>query len=407
MSMSAPLDGVRIVECATYVAAPSGGMGLARLGAEVIRVDPLGGSPDVGRWPLAPSGASLYWAGLNKGKQSVVLDLASPRGRELLAELASAPGPDAGLLLHNRAGRSWLSDETIRARRPDLIHLAVEGRRDGSPALDYTVNARVGLPYLTGDPGSTDVVNHVLPAWDLLTGALAGTALLAALRRRERTGEGAYLRLALEDVAIASVADLGWLAEAQLTGRDRPRQGNHVYGSYGSAMRSRDGGRVFVMAMTGRQWQALQAATGTRAAFDSLSAALGLDLSSEGGRYTNRELISTVLQRWFETRDLTDATASLDEAGALYAPYGTLAGLAESLLTGAEESVTGQADHPGIGPVLTAGSPIRWAGAQEPAPATAPVLGADTATVLSRVLGLRDTQIAALIADGVAAGPLP
>src|SRR5487761_1485601 len=77
----APLAGLRIIEVSSFVAAPLGGMTLAQLGAEVIRVDPLGGAPDTTRWPLAPNGGSLYWAGLNKGKRSVTLDPRSPDGQ--------------------------------------------------------------------------------------------------------------------------------------------------------------------------------------------------------------------------------------------------------------------------------------------------------------------------------------
>lgn len=404
--MTPPLEGVRVVECGSYVAAPSGGMGLARLGAEVIRVDPLGGAPDRGRWPLAPSGASLYWAGLNKGKRSVVLDLGSPRGRELLAALVGAPGDDAGLLLHNRSGRSWLSDQDLRAHRRDLIHLVVQGRRDGSAALDYTVNARTGLPHMTGPAGASGVVNHVLPAWDLLTGSHAATALLAALWRRRRDGQGAFLRIALEDVAIAAVADLGWLTEAQLHG-DRGRDGNFVYGTYGDVLTTRDGGQVLVMAMTDRQWQALLAATGTHAVFDSLTASLALDLSTEDGRYANRRLISAVLGQWFAARSLSEAVSALEGAGALHAPYDTMSGLAAKLQDGRIDSVVAEADQPGIGRVLTSRSPIRWDDLPEPPAAIAPELGADTAHVLSSVLGLTDSEIAALIADGVAGGSPP
>jgi len=399
-----PLTGVRVVECAGYVAGPSGGMALAGMGAEVIRVDPIGGAPDRGRRPLAPSGASLYWAGLNKGKRSVVLDLTSGRGRELLAALVTAPGENCGLLLHNRSGRSWLSDHVLRARRPDLIHLVVQGRRDGTPALDYTVNARTGIPYLTGAASTSGPVNHVLPAWDLLTGAHVATALLAALWRRQRDGAGAHLRVALEDVAIAAVADLGWLAEAQLHG-ERGRDGNFVHGTYGDVLTTRDGGHVVVLAMTGRQWRALQAATGTRAVFDSMSAALAIDLDHEDGRYANRRLISAVLGRWAADRDLADAVSALESAGALHAPYGTVTDLAASLRDG--DGVVSEVEHPGTGPVLTAHSPVRWDDDPPPPAATAPELGADTAVVLSSVLGLTDREIGRLVTDGVAAGPTP
>jgi 2-methylfumaryl-CoA isomerase len=97
------LEGLRILEISSFVAAPLGGMTLAQLGAEVIRVDPIGGAPDVRRWPLAPSGASIYWAGLNKGKRSVTVDLRSVRGGEILARLAA----ETGIVLTNAARPSY------------------------------------------------------------------------------------------------------------------------------------------------------------------------------------------------------------------------------------------------------------------------------------------------------------
>lgn len=95
----APLAGLRILEISSFVAAPLGGMTLAQLGAEVIRIDPLGDAADTTRWPLAPSGASLYWTGLNKGKRSVTLDFHSDEGRLPVAVLRNAvrapPRPDS------------------------------------------------------------------------------------------------------------------------------------------------------------------------------------------------------------------------------------------------------------------------------------------------------------------------
>jgi len=84
-----PLAGLRVVEVSTFVAAPLGGMTLAQLGAEVVRVDPLGGAPDHTRWPLAESGTSLYWTGLNKAKRSIAVDLRSAAGQELVTRLVT------------------------------------------------------------------------------------------------------------------------------------------------------------------------------------------------------------------------------------------------------------------------------------------------------------------------------
>ena len=212
----APLAGLRVIEVSSFVAAPLGGMTLAQLGAEVIRIDPLGGAPDTTRWPLAPNGGSLYWAGLNKGKRSVTLDLRSPGGQRAVADLVASSGPDGGIVLTN-AGYPWLSYDALRDARPDLIHLHITGRHDGSPAVDYTVNAGVGFPLVTGRPRHAGPVNHVLPAWDVACGLYAAVGILAAERHRRRTGAGRAITLALADVALAVTGHLGFLAEGRLS----------------------------------------------------------------------------------------------------------------------------------------------------------------------------------------------
>jgi 2-methylfumaryl-CoA isomerase len=95
------LKGLRIVEGASFVAAPLCGLTFAQLGADVIRFDPIGGGPDFGRWPLAPNGLSFYWEGLNKGKRSIAIDLSSPRGREIAIALVTAPGAGKGCFVTN------------------------------------------------------------------------------------------------------------------------------------------------------------------------------------------------------------------------------------------------------------------------------------------------------------------
>ena len=110
-------------------------MTLAQLGADVIRIDPVGGNIDINRWPLAPGGASLYWASLNKAKRSVCLAVGTPEGQELAAALICADG--CGNLLTNLpAARGWMSHAALSARRPDLITLRLTGNADGSAAID-------------------------------------------------------------------------------------------------------------------------------------------------------------------------------------------------------------------------------------------------------------------------------
>src|SRR3954447_13562088 len=128
------LAGFRLVESSAFVAAPLGGMTLAQLGAEVVRIDNPKGGLDHTRWPLAENGDSLFWAGLNKTKRSVAVDLTSPAGRELVTELIAA----AGNVLTNFPARGSMSYDALREHREDLVMVALTGNRDGSSEVDYT-----------------------------------------------------------------------------------------------------------------------------------------------------------------------------------------------------------------------------------------------------------------------------
>ena len=99
--MTPVLEGLRVVEGSAFVAAPLGGMTLAQLGAEVIRFDAIGGGLDYQRWPVTEEGVSLFWAGLNKGKKSIQVDLRSEAGREIITQLIAQPGTDNGIFLCN------------------------------------------------------------------------------------------------------------------------------------------------------------------------------------------------------------------------------------------------------------------------------------------------------------------
>src|SRR5664280_2694140 len=188
------LTGMRVVEGSAFVAAPLGGMTLAQLGADVIRFDQIGGGLDRARWPLAHDGQSLFWAGLNKGKRSIALDLSTPAGRELAVALVTAPGPDGGLFLTNFPARGWLSYERLCARRTDLVMVALTGNPDGTSEVDYTVNPATGFPLATGPRDYVGPLNSVLPAWDSAVGTWAAGGLLAAERRRTATGQGELVR---------------------------------------------------------------------------------------------------------------------------------------------------------------------------------------------------------------------
>jgi 2-methylfumaryl-CoA isomerase len=406
--MTEILQGMRIIEVAAFVAAPLAGMTLAQMGADVIRVDPIGGGLDHGRWPLAATGQSLYWAGLNKGKRSVTLDLRSERGRSLLEELVAAPGADAGILLTNLGSGAAPSYEALARRRADVVIVQIVGNPDGTPAVDYTVNCAVGFPGITGPSTLLQPVNHVLPAWDVLCGTTAAMAVLAAERQRRVSGRGQCVRIALSDVAMATAGHLGYLAEAQLTGTERGRHGNALYGSFGRDFATRDGRRVMLVAVTARQWSSIVAATELAGAIASIEAERGIDCRREADRWAAREPLFALIEAWMLRRDFGEVRAVLDRHGVLWGPYQSFAELlAEDARCSTANPMFARIDQPGVGPHLAPGSAVSFAGSDRTPVRAAPALGCHTDEVLMELLSLDADECGRLRADGVTVAAEP
>ncbi len=400
------LDGLRIVEGSAFVAAPLGGMTLAQLGAQVIRFDPIGGGLDRGRWPVTTEGRSLFWAGLNKGKRSIQIDLACEAGRELVAALITAPGPDSGLFLTNFPARGFLDYDRLAERRPDLIMVNIVGNHDGTSAVDYTVNPATGFPWATGPRHLSVPFNHLLPAWDAITGALATAGLLAAERARARTGAGQYVQIALSDTAFWMVGNLGKIAEVQINRHERAKDGNYLYGAFGRDFSTKDGHRVMIVALTLRQWRNLVTATGLQDSFDAIARLMNLDLDEEGGRFAARELLGATLKPWVLSRTLQELRETFDEHGVSWGPYQTFTELVEhDPRCSVANPMFAEVNQPGIGTYLMPGSPLAFTGAERLRPARAPVLGEHTDEVLAGVLGLSQAEIGRLHDQGVVAGP--
>ena len=376
-----PLSGVRIVEISSFVAVPLAGMSLAQLGAEVVRLDPVGGAADYRRWPLTDAGESIYWAGLNKGKRSMAVDMRSPEGQRLVQRLIA----EAGVLITNATGRQWHSYPTLSAQRPDLIHLEVLGRGDGSTGVDYTVNAATGFPLVTGPTDHVGPVHHVMPAWDVSCGLYAALAILAALRRRDNTGRGSSIRLPLDDVALATAANLGFLTEAMVNGAQRPRVGNAIYGQYGRDFTSADGASFMVAALTPRHFRDLTELTGTTKAVAAVAEALGADFSDEGQRYEHRDVLNGLFAAWFRTHTAETVTAALESSAVLWERYQSFAEVAAGPRVRANP-LFAPLDQPGIGTYPAPGLPMSVDGVHTPA-AAAPALGQDNETLPAEWLG--------------------
>ena len=396
-----PLAGLRIVELSSYLAAPLGGMTLAQLGADVIRVDPPHGTPDRQRWPLTANGESLYWVGLNKGKRSVGIDMRQPAGRELVTRLVTAPGDGGGILLTNIGDRNLLPFQELVGLRPDLIRVQLHGHPDGRNAVDYTVNAATGFASVTGPEEYTEPINHVLPAWDVACGLYLAIGLLSAERARRLTGAPQNLTIALHDVALATASNLGFLAEAELNGATRPKIGNAVYGTYVRWFHTADQQRVIVAALTERHWRDLVAMTGTGAAFSGLASRLDADFSHEADRYVHRHLLDAVLAPWFAHRTHAQVADAFDHSSVPWSRFSTFSELVDPESADLTANpIMARINQPGIGRHFAAGSPLVFGG-RAVAPRPAPQLGQDTATVLSELLDIDDRELTQLAGDGV------
>lgn len=397
------LSDLSIVEVSSFVASPTVGLYCAQMGAEVIRVDQIGGGLDYDRYMQTAEGRSLAWENLNRAKKSVALDLRSAEGRELCVELARATGQ----LVTNLPEKSFLSHAAVSAGRPGMISVRIMGWHDGRQAMDFTVNAASGYPLMTGpedwDQATAPPVNQVLPAWDFITGAYCAFALMAAVHHRTRTGEGAEVRVPLGDVAIGTVANSGAMAEMLYRGADRPRLGNAIWGALGRDFVSRDGKRFMVAVLTPNQWNAMVSALAIEAPVAALEAETGASFAkSDHNRFVHREALFAIVQEAAGRLDYADVADRLTRAGATFERYRTMHEAANDPVLVTDNPLFGPSPANPSGFAYPAARSFANLGGQAPAdPAPAPYLGQHSEEVLAERLGLSSGAIADLIDRGI------
>jgi 2-methylfumaryl-CoA isomerase len=393
------LPDISVIEVSSFVASPTAGLYLAQMGASVIRVDQIGGGQDFRRWPVTAAGDSLSWENLNRAKQSLALDLTRAEGRELLVELCQRTGN----LITNLPVRGFLAHEKLAAGRADMISVRVMGWPDGAVALDYTANAAVGYPALTGPLDSDAPVNHVLPAWDLLTGAYGAFAMLAAIRRREAGGGGGEVRLPLTDIAMGTAANMGRVAEVLYTGHDRERLGNAVFGTIGRDFVTRDGVRIMLVAINERQWEGLVRALDIGERIAALESALAVRFAGDDSvRFTHRTAIFTIIEQAVGALTHAEASARFDAEGVVHGRYQSmLDAVQDPRLLSENPMFSAGADNPSGFAYPAAGAFATLPTDQRLAAAPAPRNGEHSEAVLTECLGLGSGAIARLIDAGV------
>lgn len=314
--MSAPLDGIRVLDLTRVLAGPFATMGLADLGADVVKVERPEAGDDTRRFgPPFTQGVSTYFLAVNRGKRSIALDLKGDEGKATVRALARV----ADVVIENfRPGvmdRLGLGAEALRADNPRLIYCSISalGRERPAAGYDVMVQGLSGIPTLTGD-GSVPWKCGASIA-DLVSGMNAVQGILAALVRRERTGEGALVDVSMLDGQLAL---LTYHASAWLNADTEPRAwGNqhasiHPYGAYPTA--------------TG--WLIL--AIGNDALFETLCQTLGTDwhqdprFTRNPDRVAHREALDAVLAPVTRSQPLEHWLTLLESAGIPSGPMSTV-----------------------------------------------------------------------------------
>ena len=373
------------------------GMTLAQLGADVIRFDQIGGGMDYHRWPVTKDNNSIYWAEMNKGKRSIAVDLKSEEGRELISELICSEGEDAGIFSTNLPARGWLSYDALSKRRSDLIQHEIVGDRHGGTALDYTVNAKVGFPYITGPVDDERPVNHVLPAWDITTAYLAAIDILAAERHRRLTGEGQQVKLALADVALTTMGHLGYIGEVHINNETRQRNGNYLFGALGRDFVTADKERVMVIAINEKQWRGLLEATGLVEEVSQIEGLMRLDFSTEGDRFKAREELCRLLEPWFARQTLQTVEKVFTNCGICWDKYQTVTELVTNDPDCSPANpVFEEIEQPGIGRYPVSSGAMHFSKIKRSSPRPAPILGNHTDEILADILKLDSNTIGKL-----------
>jgi crotonobetainyl-CoA:carnitine CoA-transferase CaiB-like acyl-CoA transferase len=394
-----PLTGLRVLDLTRALAGPFCTMMLGDLGADVIKVERPGhgdesrgwGPPFVGE-PYGPyPGESAYFLATNRNKRSITVNLKSPEGQAIVHQLAARS--DA-LVENFRTGvldEMGLDYEDLRATNPRLVYCSISGYgRTGPyaerPGYDFVVQAEGGMMGITG-PEEGPPYRVGIPIVDITAGMFAATAILAALRARDLTGEGQLVDLSLLETQAALLTNVA--SNYLVGGVEPPRLGNaHPNITPYEAFRARD--RWFALAAANdRQWTALCEVIGQPELRDDPR------FASNGARLANREALRSVLEDAFELRPAGDWLEQFRRAGLPCGPINTVPEVFRHPQAEARDMVL-EVEHPSAGAVRFPGFPYKLSQTPASVRRPPPQLGQHTAEVLSELLGYSAHEVTGL-----------
>jgi crotonobetainyl-CoA:carnitine CoA-transferase CaiB-like acyl-CoA transferase len=392
------MDGVRVVEISSWMAAPSAGALLADMGADVVKVEPLTGDVVRGMARKAKGAPDIDHSFHmdNRGKRSVAVALDRADGAEIVRKLVDAADVFLCNLLPHRQDRYGLDPTTLHARNARLVHATLSGYgRVGPDATrpGYDVTTFFGRAAITDamtEPGG--VAPMPRPAQgDHTTGLAMVTAILAALRVAERTGEGQVVDVSLFATAAWTMASD--LAPTLVDGRPvSKRDRHHLITPLGNRFRCSDD-RWIILNMPETRWWAPFCKTVERPEL--------LEDERFGtvkDRFDNMPALIDLIDEAMATRTLAEWGRIFDEAGLIWGPASSIDELAadpQAVAIGLFPTI----EHP-EGDFRTVGAPMRISGAEIRPRGPAPAVGADTTAVLADI-GYTAEEVAALAAAGV------
>jgi crotonobetainyl-CoA:carnitine CoA-transferase CaiB-like acyl-CoA transferase len=402
-----PLSHVRVLDLSRILAAPWAGQILADLGAEVIKVEKPGAGDDTRAWgpPFLKNanGDSTkeagYFLAVNRGKRSITVNLDTPEGQKIVKELATT----VDIVLENykvgTLARYGLDEKSLRAINPGLIYCSVTGfgqtgpRRDQS-AYDFLIQAMGGLMSVTGEkdgnPGAGPQKVGV-PIVDLMTGMYTAVSVLAALARRNETGIGDYVDIAMLDVQVATLANqaMNYL----VSGKVPTRNGNaHPNIQPQDVYACADGDVILVVGNDGQFSKLCDVLKQPKWANDDLFA-------TNAQRINNIDTLSTLLKEQFSQWSRNELISALDAAGVPCGPINSVAEVFKDPQVVAR-GLLKYVPHPSGVDVPQVGSPMIFTEAPLRTPSAPPLLGQHSNDIL-RELGYDESSIVKLQESGV------
>ncbi|HMI40381.1 MAG TPA: CaiB/BaiF CoA-transferase family protein [Sphingomicrobium sp.] len=403
--MNRPLQGIRVLDLSRVLAGPWCTQLLADMGADVIKIERPEVGDDTRHWgpPWHEHGdekVAAYFLAANRGKRSAAIDFARPEGADLVRKLAAKSDVVVENFKVRGLAKFGLGAASLRAENPRLIVASITGFGQDGPyadraGYDYIIQGMGGMMSVTGlpdgEPGGSPLRAGVAIA-DLFTGLYCSNAILAALYRREQSGEGTHIDMALLDSQLAMLANQA--SNFLVSGEDPVRQGNShpnlvPYQPFAAADQP-----IIIAVGNDRQFARLAEILG------SPEWATNPVFATNAARIANRAPLVQSIRQIIATKPASHWLAALEEAGI---PAGPINRISQALADpqavhrGAVRTLSGGQ----LGEVPTVGSPLRFDGQRADAPLPPPALGEHSDAVLKEMLGLKAAEIKQLRAEGI------